>query len=173
MQTKRIQKDAFAVIGKMGEGPAANSKEWILTLWQDATAYFSEITAITKKGESGAPFIWGAMNDVTESNKMWSECGKYIAGCEAELDAEPPKGWQKWIVPAQTYLVAECTQDTYGEVFSAVANDPAIKIIAAVHERYPQPDTEILELWFPIEEESFHLTDTDSNCIEITGGYNQ
>ncbi len=74
-----------------------------------------------------------------------------MVGCEADLDAEPPAGWQKWTIPAQTYLVAECTQDTCGEVFFSVVNDPAIKIVAAVHEGYPQPDTGVLELWFPIE----------------------
>ncbi|MDR1001946.1 MAG: GyrI-like domain-containing protein [Oscillospiraceae bacterium] len=153
MQTKRIQKDVFAVIGKAGEGATANSKEWIPPLWQEANTHFNEIAAIAKKDENGVPLIWGAMNDVTENNKMWGERGKYMVGCEADIDAEPPAGWQKWIVPAQTYLVAECTQDTYGEVFSSVVNDPNIKIVATVHERYPQPSTGILELWFPIEVE--------------------
>ncbi len=57
MQTKRIQKDAFAVIGKAGEGAASNSKEWIPPLWQDANAHFNEITAIAKKDENSAPLI--------------------------------------------------------------------------------------------------------------------
>jgi predicted transcriptional regulator YdeE len=154
MQTKRIEKDAFAVIGKTGEGAAANGKMWIPPLWQEADAHFNEISAIAKKNENGAPLIWGAMNDITESNKIWDERGKCMVGCEAELDSEPPVGWQKWTIPAQVYLVAECTQDTYGEIFSSVMNNPAVKIIAAVHERYSQPDTGVLELWFPIEEKN-------------------
>jgi predicted transcriptional regulator YdeE len=153
MQTKRIQKDAFAVIGKVGEGAAANSREWIPPLWQDANAHFNEISASAKKGENGTPLIWGAMNDITESNKMWGERGKYMVGCEVELDAEPPTGWHKWLIPTQTYIVAKCTQDTYGEVFSAIVNGPNITIVATVHERYLQPDTGVVELWFPIEED--------------------
>jgi predicted transcriptional regulator YdeE len=151
IKSKRIYKDAFAVIGKVGEGAANNAQEWIHPLWKDANEHFNEIAAIVSKDENGAPLIWGAMNDVTENNRVWGERGKYMAGCEASLDAEPPKSWQKWIVPAQTYLVEECTQDTYDAVFAAVINDEHIKINAAVHERYPQTETGIMELWFPID----------------------
>lgn len=55
------------------------------------------------------------------------------------------------IIPSQTYLVAECSEDEYGNVFSKITNDPEIQIVAAVHERYPQPgNPNALELWFPI-----------------------
>jgi len=104
-----------------------------------------------KKDENGVPLVWGAMNDVGESNKRWGETGKYMAGCEAELDAQTPTGWAKWIIPAQTYLVAECTSDKYGEIFGSVTNDPSIEIVGTVHERYPQPgNPNVLELWFPV-----------------------
>jgi predicted transcriptional regulator YdeE len=152
MQTKRVYKDTFAIIGKAGEGSAANAGAWIAPLWQDANAHFGEIAALIRRNENGAPLLWGGMNDVSESNKIWGERGKYIAGCEADLTAQPPVGWQKWIIPAQTYLVAECTQDTYGEVFSAVLSDPDINIIATVHECYPQTKPDVMELWFPVEE---------------------
>ena len=42
------------------------------------------------KKEDGTPQIW-AMNDAAESNKRWDEeTGKYMAGCETDVDAVPP-----------------------------------------------------------------------------------
>jgi len=149
--TKYLYKDAFAVIGKVGQGPADNPQSWILPLWDAANAHFAEISGAIRKDENGVPLVWGAMNDVGESNKRWGETGKYMAGCEAELDAQTPTGWAKWIIPAQTYLVAECTSDKYGEIFGSVTNDPSIEIVGTVHERYPQPgNPNVLELWFPV-----------------------
>ena len=145
-------KDTFAVIGRAGQGAANHPQEWILPLWDDANAHFSEIESLARKSEDGTPSIWGAMNDVTESNKRWDECtGKYMAGYETDLDALQPDGWTKWIIPAQTYLVAETTMAEYGDVFRAISNDGNFGIVATVHERYPQPENpNIVELWFPI-----------------------
>lgn len=91
------------------------------------------------------------MNDINEQNKRWSEFGKYMAGCEADVNIVPPPGWTKWIIPSQTYIVAECSSEQYGEVFNKIINDPNILVVATVHERYPQPgNPALLELWFPI-----------------------
>lgn len=151
MTTKYIFKDTFAVIGKAGQGAANNPQAWVLPLWEDANAHFSEIAALANKDEAGTPLIWGAMNDADESNRRWSDTGKYMAGCEADVNAQPPEGWTKWVIPAQTYLVAECTADQYGEVFGAITSDETIEIIGTVHERYPQPgNPNVLELWFPV-----------------------
>lgn len=151
---KHLYKDTFAVIGKAGQGSANNPHEWILPLWDEANAHFAEIIDVIRKDEKGAPLgVWGAMNDAEERNKRWGETGKYMAGCEADVDAAAPAGWTKWVVPAQTYLVADCTMDTYGEVFGEITNDPNIKITATVHERYPEPgNPNIVELYFPIAE---------------------
>ena len=151
---KYLFKDAFAVIGKAGQGPVDNPYEWVGPLWARANAGFPEIAALAIKDANGAPSVWGAMNDVTEANKRWDNSGgKYLAGVEADIDAAPPEGWTKWIIPAQHYLVAETTMDAeYGKVFAAVVNDASVQIIAAVHERYPRPDNpSIVELWFPIK----------------------
>jgi len=153
--TKYLRKDAFAVIGKAAEGPASEPHRWIVPLWKDAHAHFAEIADAIRKDESGAPVWWGAMNDATESNKRWGDNGgKYMAGCEADVEAVVPKGWTKWIIPAQTYLVAACRMDhTYGETFAKVTNDPSVKIIGAIHERYPDPaDPGAVELYFPVAE---------------------
>ena len=153
MIKKIVYKKAFAVIGKAGKGSANNPGEWIAPLWQDANSNFAEIGDIVRRDAAGALLVWGAMNDADEQNKRWSEIGKYMAGCEADADAIPPNGWSKWIVPAQTYLVAECTADKYGEVFDAITGDSDVQIISTVHERYPQPgNPSVLELWFPISQ---------------------
>jgi len=151
MTKKYIYKDAFAVIGKAGQGAANNPQAWIFPLWDDANGHFAEISGIVRKDEKGTPLVWGAMNDVDESNRRWGDVGNYMAGCEADIDAQSPAGWSKWIIPAQTYLVVDCTPDKYGEVFGGITSDPDIEIVGTVHERYPEPgNPNVLELWFPV-----------------------
>jgi len=152
MDTKIMYKDEFAVIGKMKEGSALNPHEWVPPIWSEAAPKFPEIFSVIRHSDNGdVAGVWGAMNDVGELNKRWDENGRYLAGCEADVDAVAPTGWTKWVIPAQTYLVADCTLETYGEVFGPLTNDPSITIVGTVHERYPHPDdSNRLELWFPI-----------------------
>ena len=76
-----------------------------------------------------------------------------MAGCEADIDVQPPVGWSKWVIPAQTYLVVRCTSSEYAEIFGKITSDPNIEIVATVHERYPEPgNPDIMELYFPIAE---------------------
>ena len=161
MNVAYIYKDTFAVIGKAGQGLADNPQAWILPLWSQFDANFSEIIGVIRRNENGMPVgVWGAMNDVDESNKRWGENatgepaqGKYMAGCEADIDAQPPAGWTKWIIPAQTYMTVKCTMAAYDDVFSKIVNDPDIQIVGTVHERYPDPgNPSIVELWFPISD---------------------
>ena len=153
---KYVYKDAFAVIGKAGQGSAENPQTWVMPLWDNANANFGEIARLVRKNESGAPLIWGAMNDIEESNKRWGEVGfgdtgKYMAGGEADVNTKAPAGWTKWIIPAQTYLVASCTMDEYGEVFGQIADKLGGKIVGSVHEFYPEPgNPNVLDVYFPI-----------------------
>jgi predicted transcriptional regulator YdeE len=155
MQKRIIYKDTFSVVGKMGQGPADDPKSWILPLWGEATAHFNEIAQVIRKDGNGAPAgVWGAMNDIDEQNRRWGDIGKYMAGCETDTSAVPPEGWAKWDVPAQTYLVADCTMDSYGEIFGKITNDESVTIVGTVHERYPEPgNPKVLELYFPIAAE--------------------
>ena len=123
MITTYLYKDAFAVIGKAGHGPADKGPEWIQPLWEAAGASYPEIADVCKKSGSGGLFWWGAMNDSEEQNKVWGDTGKYMAGCEADVSAAAPEGWTKWIIPAQTYLVVSASPDKYGEVFRKVMSD--------------------------------------------------
>ena len=152
MKTEIVYKDAFAVIGKMGCGPESNPQAWILPLWEAAMPNFPEIAKVVRTDEHGfSTGVWGAMNDADEQNKRWNGTGKYMAGCEADVNAVAPQGWSKWIIPAQTYLVASCTMDAYGDVFGTICAEEGDNIIATVHERYPDPNNpNLVELYFPI-----------------------
>ncbi len=154
MDMRYLYKDAFAVIGKMGQGPSDNPTEWILPLWKEANAHFEEIKGVIRKDEKDAiQGMWGAMNDNGESNKRWDDTGKYMASCEADVDAVAPEGWTKWVIPAQTYLVVDCTMDAYGEVYGKIVGDPDVGIVGTIHERYPEPgNPNVLELYVPIAE---------------------
>ena len=148
---KYLFKDAFAVIGKAGHGAADKGSEWIKPLWEVAGATYSEIADVCKKSENGGLFWWGAMNDSEEQNKVWGDTGKYMAGCEADIKVNPPEGWIKWIIPAQTYLVVSASPDKYGEVFCEVMGDKDNIITGSIHEYYPVPDNpSVMELWFPV-----------------------
>jgi hypothetical protein len=41
VETKIVYKDAFGVIGKMGQGPAENAAEWIAPIWDAAIPQFN------------------------------------------------------------------------------------------------------------------------------------
>ena len=151
-----MYKDAFAVIGKMGQGTADNPEVWVEPLWKAAKSNVKEIESLVRKGENGAPLFWGAYNDMAEGNERWgedgmSDAGKFMAGCEADPDAVPPEGWSKWIIPAQTYLVAPCAVDDGVKVYTDIAEKFGDRIVGNFHEFYPDPgDPNALEFYIPI-----------------------
>ena len=151
-----MYKDTFAVIGKMGQGTAVNPEIWVDPLWEAAKSNIKEVESLVRKGENGTPLFWGAYNDMAESNKRWgedgmSDTGKFMAGCEADPDAIPLEGWSKWIIPAQTYLVAPCTVDDGVKVYTDIADKFGDRIVGNFHEFYPDPSNpNALEFYIPI-----------------------
>ena len=154
-QRRVVRKDAFAVIGKMAEGPIDDTCGWIPPLWEEAGDHYTEIVSAARKDREGRGdglLWWGLSNDLTESFRPLGDRGKYLVGCEADVDAAAPAGWTKWIVPAQTYLVVSGTPGAYRQMNEQIVNDPGITIIGAAHEHYPEPGNIILmELYYPIE----------------------
>lgn len=146
----------FTVIGKMGQGASADGPKWILPLWDQSNGRFEEISGqVLKNGEGAPKGMWGLMGNPKEFLGRWDEQGLYLAGCETDKDAPTPEGWTKWTLPSQTYLIADCTQTAYGEVFSKVISEylpsHGLKMIGAAHERYPEPgNSEHVEMYFPI-----------------------
>ncbi len=140
-------RQSFTVAGILGEGNANEGPSWILPLWQKANS---------GRAEHGAPQdAWGLMGHPDKFLGRWGARGLYLAGFETEADAPVPEGWTKWTVPEQTYLVADCSQSRYGEVFEWVLGvflpSRGLEMVGAAHERYPEPNNpEKVELWFPI-----------------------
>jgi predicted transcriptional regulator YdeE len=155
MNVKFVDKPSFTVIGKLGQGEAKKSAEWLPPLWQAANGSFAEISDLAKRDDAGNLVgLWGAMSDIGETFAVWNEQGKYLAGCEVEDGAEAPENWTKWVVPGSKYAVAACTQADYFDVFfntKTYLAQAGMPIVGAVHEFYDPKDTggEIY-LYFPV-----------------------
>lgn len=156
MDTKIITISSFCVVGIIGQGSSDTGPVWIKPLWDEANSKFGEISNLVKYNESGkVAGIWGLMSDTDEQFKRWGVEGKYLAGCEAKDDIITPSGWTQWRVPAQTYVVVACTQETYGEAFNHILNEympeKGYEVIGAIHEYYPADAVQgALQLYFPI-----------------------
>lgn len=101
MKYELINKESFAVIGKLGS--TADGDGFIAKLWQEANAHFEEVSSLAKKNPNGsfAGFL-GLMSDFEMNFAPWEDGfskGLYLAGVEVEKSAEPPKGWVKWVSP--------------------------------------------------------------------------
>ena len=110
-------KEEFAVIGR--EGSTERGQDFVKALWDEANARFAEVEALARRDEAGQLCgVWGAMTDFSRTFQPWEQNfsrGLYLAGVECELDAQPPEGWVKWIVPGFEYLCVECGE---GDAFS-------------------------------------------------------
>lgn len=120
MKVKRIEKEAFSVIGK--EGASSDGADFIQRLWDAANAGFEEVKVLAKKDEQGRPIgIWGAMTDFSRSFQPWEDfCkGLYLAGVECKENAEAPEGWVKWNIPGYEYICVENEgEDTFSKGIS-------------------------------------------------------
>ena len=159
---KYLYKDAFAVIGKAGQGSADSFEEWTNPLWAALESGLSEIEGIVRKNAEGKPFIWSALNDNSESNKRWGEpgfdsSGKYMAACEADVDAAAPNGWTKWIIPAQTYMVIEGTPAELESAYAAIVETHGPKIVGVGHSFFPEyGNDDLVETYIPIASGMMH-----------------
>ncbi len=136
MEINRFEREAFTVIGK--EGSTNDGDGFIQRLWEDANSHFGEVQHLAKKDEEGnIAGIWGAMSDLSRSFQPWQENftkGLYLAGVEAEDDAEAPEGWTKWTIPGYEYLYIKCED---GNEFSKVISyikEQGLELAGAVHD---------------------------------------
>ena len=110
MKIERMEKPAFAVIGRMGS--TREGEGFIARLWQEANTHFGEIEPLVKRDAAGVPVgFWGAMSDFSVAFQPWENGfseGLYLAGAEVRDDAEAPEGWTKWTVPGFVYLKVRC-----------------------------------------------------------------
>ncbi|MBE5802206.1 MAG: GyrI-like domain-containing protein [Clostridiales bacterium] len=151
MELHRCEKPAFAVIGR--EGSTLDGEGFVQRLWADANARFPEVEPLAKRMENGQPAgFWGAMTDMNRQFCPWEDNftrGLYLAGVETELDAEPPAGWVKWIVPAFAYLYTEADQpDAFANGIAQLEQEQ-IPLAGAVQD-FICPETGKSYLFFPI-----------------------
>ena len=152
MKIERFTKESFAVIGK--EGSTSDGAGFIQALWNDANGHFAEVAPLAKRdGEGNLVGIWGAMTDFSRSFQPWEEDfsrGFYLAGIECPMDAQPPEGWTKWVIPGFEYLRAECeNEDTFPHVL-AYMREKSIPLAGAVQD-FTCPVTGKNYMLFPIK----------------------
>ena len=159
MSVHIIEKKSFTVIGKEGQGLAAESHNWIPSLWQEANRNFDQIRELAKTDEEGNIVgIWGAMSDITGNFNRWTDQGKYLAGCEVLDNSIAPAGWNRWVIPSYKYATIRCSQSIYQEKFKYMIREYLpnhnYSIVGAVHEYYnPKEANGDLYLFFPIEKQ--------------------
>lgn len=151
-----MEKPALYLVGKQGEGDAAQGAEWVPGLWREATADYAQVAKLVKT-ENGRPAgVWGAMLAADRSFVPWGERGLYLAGYEVEADTKAPKGWKKWRLPACRYLVADCGAYGYGETLHLLRQVHlpmrGLALAGAVQEFYPA-DEKGQSMWLccPVE----------------------
>ena len=152
MRIERMIKESFAVIGK--EGSTSDGTGFIQALWNDANGHFAEVAPLAKWDGDGNPVgIWGAMTDFSRTFQPWEENfsrGLYLAGVECPLDAQPPEGWSKWVIPGFEYLRAECEdENTFPQVL-AYMRENSIPLVGAVHD-FTCPATGKSYMLFPVK----------------------
>lgn len=151
MKIERLIKESFAVIGK--EGSTSDGAGFIQNLWNEANGHFAEVASLAKCDDQGNLVgIWGAMSDFSRSFLPWEENfskGLYLAGIECPMDAQPPEGWTKWVIPGFEYLRAECeNQDIFPQVIDYMGKN-GIPLAGAVHD-FTCPATGKNYMYFPI-----------------------
>ena len=112
MKIERCEMPSFAVIGL--EGSTNDGEGFIASLWERANAAFGEVASLAERDDQGNLCgIWGAMSDFSRSFHPGEEKftkGLYLAGVQCPLDAQPPAGWSKWVIPAYEYLYVCCDE---------------------------------------------------------------
>ena len=153
MEIKKCVKEAFSVIGK--EGSTDDGDGFIQKLWQNANAHFREIEPLVKRDDKGLPVgFWGAMSDFSRSFAPWENFkkGLYLAGAEANDNAEAPDNWTKWTIPSFEYLFVK-VENEIGETFSYMINylkENNFKLAGAVHD-FICPENGQQYMYFPIK----------------------
>ena len=183
---KYLFKDAFAVIGKAGQGRGDNFHEWGEPLWALLESNLSEIEGAVRKNEDGKPYFWGALNDNSESNKRWGEpgyedSGRFMAACEADVDAAAPDGWVKWVIPAQTYMVVRSTAAESESIYNPIAEKLGPKIVGVAHAFFPEYGNDnIVDTYIPIASGMMHcqscgmpMTEASHFGKNADGSYNE
>lgn len=152
MEINRIEKASFVVIGK--EGSTRDGVGFVDKLWNKMYKDFKQIRHLAKKDEEGNLVgIWGAMSDFKRTFKPWENDfskGLYLAGVECKDDAQAPKGWVKWVIPAYEYVVVEVEdEETFSDVIYYLEEEE-IELVGSVHD-FVDPESGKNYMYFPVK----------------------
>lgn len=146
----KIVKPSFAVIGL--EGSTADGPDFIPRLWEQANDRFAEVAPLAARHAQGDLMgVWGAMSDFSRSFQPWENGftqGLYLAGVECPLDAQPPAGWTKWIIPGYEYLRAPASDEVFPATLRLM-DERGLTLVGAVHD-FTDPTTGRSYMMFPI-----------------------
>ena len=152
MKMDKFIKESFTVIGK--QGSTNDESDFIQKIWEDAEGHFEQIEHLVKKDDTGTLCgLWGAMSDFTLSFKPWEnnfDEGLYLAGFECTDGAQPPAGWDKWVVPGYEYLRVEREHYPIFAITIKYIRENNIPLVGAVHD-FTCPKTRRKYMCFPIK----------------------
>ena len=151
MEFTTMIKERFCVIGK--EIFTWDGDGLIPKLWALVDRQFAEIEPLILKDDNSKPLgKWGAMSSKKRGFSMWEENGSiglYLAGYEAPLDVQAPKGWTKWILPGFEFLLGKIEGEGYFyRAFEALENQ-GLRPVAAT-ENWIDQETGEFYFAFPV-----------------------
>lgn len=149
---KHITLPAITVIGK--EGSTRDGEDFIAQLWNEANSHFGEIAPLTKRNLQGQLVgIWGAMSDMSRSFQPWQNNyseGLYLAGAACKDDAEAPKGWTKWVLPASEYVFVPNSQPESFAYGLELLKEEGLELVGAAYD-FTDPLTGKMYIYYPIK----------------------
>lgn len=152
MEIKRCIRECFSVIGKDGSTNAGEG--FIKRLWEEANGSFQEVSHLAKRDDNGNIVgVWGAMSDFSHSFNPWEDNftkGLYLAGVEAEPEAEAPEGWVKWTIPGYEYLYVKCGEENVFLQMVEYMKKQNLELAGAVHDYTCPKENGQSYMFFPI-----------------------
>lgn len=151
MEIKKIIKESFSVIGKLGS--TKDGEHFIKELWENANINFNEISCLAKKDtNNNIVGIWGLMSDFSQSLNPWEDNftkGLYLAGVEVDNEIKEIEGWVKWTVPSFEYLVVKSSTDSVFSDTIKYIKLNNMNLVAAVFD-FTDPILNENYMYFPI-----------------------
>lgn len=153
-EVQKVRLPAFTVIGKLGEGLAAEGPSWVPPLWEAANAHFEELGEVVDPDALTDIKLWGLMSDTQAWLWPWQELGCYLAGLEVPRETPTPVDWYRWDMPAMEYLIVKTNSQELNamteKMLTEILPQQGEELVAAIQEYY-EPDFEAGEvvLYFP------------------------
>jgi hypothetical protein len=80
-----------------------------------------------------------------------------MAACEADVDINAPSGWDKWVIPAQTYMVFRSSPTESGEIYTDIVKKYGTKIIGVGHAFFPEYGNDnLVDTYIPVAAGMIH-----------------